>query len=71
MATLITEILIAEANSVIDNSTKTALGYYERANDIIKRTHIAMGRATKIQTTIIASTLNANVITTNRNSHTR
>ena len=64
MATSITQKVITDSDLVIDNSTKAALGYYDRANDIIKRTHVAMGRTIKTQTTIIASTINANVITT-------
>ncbi len=65
MATEITENFIAQSDLAIDNTTKAALSYYERANDIIKRTHVAMGRTVILQTTTIASTLNANVITTN------
>ncbi|MCR8559281.1 hypothetical protein KXD93_16610 [Mucilaginibacter sp. BJC16-A38] len=68
MASSITERVITESDLVIDNSTNAALSYYDRANDLIKRTHVAMGRTIKIQTTTIASTINANVITTSHAS---
>jgi hypothetical protein len=58
MATAITERVITESDLVIDNSTKAALSYYDKANEIIKRTYEAMGRSILIETTTIASTIN-------------
>lgn len=65
METKITEQIIAQSDLAVNNATTTAMSYYERTNDIIKRTHVAMGRTIKYQTTTIASTINGLTITSN------
>jgi hypothetical protein len=61
----ITEKLVASSNLVVDESTKKVLSYYEKASDIIKRTHVAMGRGVIFQPTNIASTIHGKIDTSN------
>jgi hypothetical protein len=65
MPTIITESIIALSDNAIDNSTKAVLNYYDRVNDIVKRTHNAMGRTAKPIQTLTASTIHGTIIATN------
>lgn len=62
MTTEITEKLVINSSAFIEEKTRQALSYYDRVDSLIKRTHIAMGRSVKHETTTsIASTLNGKI----------
>lgn len=70
MATEITETLINQTGISIENQTASTLSFYDKVDNIIKRTHTAMGRSIskKVTPTVLASTINGKINTNNRAS---